>query len=149
MDRARALLDARHACGWLLMALAGCGGSPPDAPALRGLSDRDGQLEWRAMLPCADCDGIASQLVLRRAGAVSAYTLTETYLIGDQGARFIERGQWRQQRDLLRLRGEGGSERVYALLADGRLQQRDAHGQPLRLPRAADTLDPVSLGSDR
>jgi copper homeostasis protein (lipoprotein) len=153
MKPADASLAARHAGWWLVVLLAGCGESPPavapDTPALRTLSDRDGRIQWRAMLPCADCDGIESQLELRRAGPASEYTLSETYLLGDQGARFVEHGQWRQQRDLLRLRGDGGSERVYALLPDGRLQQRDAHGQPLRLPRAADTLMPVSLEPDR
>lgn len=100
------------------------------------------------MLPCADCDGIESQLVLRRAGNASDYTLSEMYLVGEQGARFVEHGQWQQQRELLRLRGDGGSVRVYALLADGRLQQRDAHGKPLRLRREADTLMPVALAPD-
>jgi hypothetical protein len=146
-------IAGRHA-GWTLAVLmAGCGGSPPDVgpetPELRTLSDRDGQVEWRAMLPCADCDGIASQLVLRHAGRADEYTLSETYLVGDQGARFVERGQWRQQRGLLRLRGAGGSERVYALLPDGRLQQRDARGEPLRLPRPAETLMPVTLEPGR
>ncbi len=134
---------------WLLSLLAACGGAPPavtpTARVVHLLPERDGRLEWRAMLPCADCDGIDSQLVLRRAGSSSDYTLSETYLVGDQGARFLEHGQWQQQRDLLRLRGDGGSRRVYALLPDGRLQQRDAHGQPLRLQREADALLPVPL----
>lgn len=148
-----AAIAVRHASTWLVVLLAGCGGSPPTVapatPELRTLSDRDGRVEWRAMLPCADCDGIESQLVLRRTGAASDYTLSETYVVGDQGARFLEHGRWQQRHDLLHLHGDGGSERVYALLPDGRLQQRDAHGQPLRLPRAADTLMPVSLAPDR
>jgi copper homeostasis protein (lipoprotein) len=153
MTPAHASSTARHASWWLVACLAGCGGSPPAdppvAPPLRALSDRDGQIEWQAMLPCADCDGIASQLVLRRAGRASEYTLSETYLVGDQGARFLEHGQWQQRHDLLHLRGDGGSQRVYALLPDGRLQQRDGRGRPLRLPRAAATLMPVSLEPDR
>jgi uncharacterized lipoprotein NlpE involved in copper resistance len=144
---------AAHLVSWSLMALlGGCGRAPPPAaPAqvLHTLSDRDGRVEWRAMLPCADCDGIESQLVLRRAGSASDYTLSEMYLVGEQGARFVEHGQWQQQRELLRLRGDGGSVRVYVLLADGRLQQRDAHGKPLRLRREADTLLPVALAPDR
>jgi hypothetical protein len=59
------------------------------------------------------------------------YTLTEVYQAGDGGARFVENGRWRQERALLRLQGDAGGQRAYALLPDGRLQPRDRHGRAL------------------
>ena len=133
---------------WLLAALGGCGGtSPPAIDHARSVqppAGRDSRVEWRASLPCADCDGIETQLVLQRVGGVDAYRLTETYRTADQDARFIEQGHWHRQADLLRLQGDHGSRRMFALLADGRLQPRDGHGQPLP-PSADEFLEPVAV----
>jgi len=142
-----------HACAWLLGAvLVGCDGPSPPASqatqALHPLADGDGRIEWRGVLACADCDGIDTQLVLQRVGNVSDYRLTEGYLAADQGARFVEHGQWTRQAELLRLRGDDGSRRVYALLPDGRLQPRDGHGNPLP-PRVDDFLVPLTVSSDQ
>jgi uncharacterized lipoprotein NlpE involved in copper resistance len=136
--------------GLLLAALAGCGGSSPPASnaaqSLRQLVESDGRIEWRGALACADCDGIDTQLVLRRVGSIRDYRLTETFLAADQRARFVEQGHWQRQADLLQLRGDRGSRRVFALLPGGRLQPRDDHGRPLP-PRADDFLEPMTVAS--
>ena len=145
-------LPARVLCAWsLLAALAGCHGKPP-APAADGAAqarlDVDGEIQWRGAWPCADCDGIDAQLVLRRAGDRNSYSLTETYRVSGQGERFVETGSWQREGTLVRLRGDGASTRVYALLADGRLEARDAHGAPLQDTDPAAML-PVSATETR
>jgi len=139
-------------CAWSLAAmLAGCHGHPPaeaTVTAAQARLDVDGEIQWRGAWPCADCDGVDAQLVLRRAGDRNSYSLAETYRTGDQGARFVDTGNWQRDGALLRLRGDAGSTRVYALLADGRLQARDAHGRPL--PGVVDTpMLPVSATETR
>jgi hypothetical protein len=129
--------------------LAGCHGKPPpQATAAQARLDVDGEIQWRGAWPCADCDGIDAQLVLRRAGDRNTYSLAETYRLSGQGARFVETGRWQREGALLRLRGDGASMRVYALLADGRLEARDLHGAPLAQASAAPML-PVSATETR
>lgn len=132
----------------LAAGLAACSApSPPSAGDLHAkqpLAQGDGRIEWRGSLACADCDGIQTQLVLQRTGRASDYRLTETYLAAGQGDRFVEHGRWRRDADLLRLQGDGGSRRTFALLADGRLQPRDGHGMALT-PREDDFLEPVTV----
>ena len=138
-------------CAWSLAALlAGCHGQPaqPPANAAQARLDVDGEIQWRGALPCADCDGIDAQLVLRRAGDRTSYSLAETYRVSRQGARFVETGRWQRDGALLRLQGDATSTRVYALLPDGRLQARDLHGE--LLPNdAGETLLPVSATETR
>lgn len=130
---------------WLLLGCAGCHRQAPvdaePASAVAVLAGT-GQIQWRGMGGCADCDGIDSNLTLRRSAAGRDYTLVETYYIRQRGIRFAEHGRWRQAADLVQLAGDGGSRRVYALLPDGRLQARGAHGA--MLPAGA-ALVPVSM----
>jgi hypothetical protein len=138
-------------CTGLVAMLAGCHGQPPaQAPAnpTQARLDVDGEIQWRGAWACADCDGIDAQLVLRRAGDRNTYSLAETYRSGSQGARFLDTGSWQREGALLRLRGDGRSTRVYALLADGRLEARDLHGAPLAAASAAPML-PVSATEAR
>ena len=115
---------------------AGCQPAPAPLPVI---AHADGQVAWRGTMPCADCVGIAVQLVLERKGGERRYQLVETYLLADgRGARFVEHGQWRQQADRLQLHGSDDSHRTYALAADGRLQARDSHGR--RLPVQDDAM---------
>ena len=103
----------------------------------------DGRIEWQGLLPCVDCDGIQTQLSLLRNGELRSYTLTETYLAEDGDTRFVDGGHWQRDGDLLRLRSDAGAVHVYAVLADGRLQPRDARGRAFS-PRDDDFLEPVT-----
>lgn len=105
----------------------------------------DGRIEWQGLLPCADCDGIQTTLVLERAGNARRFSLAETYLAED-GARFIDTGQWRSRQGLLELQGDGGARRVYGLLPGGRLQPRDTRGRRYT-DRQGDFLVPVTVGN--
>jgi len=133
-------------CLWLLVFwLAGCErATTPIAPLGVGRTlPADGRIEWQGLLPCADCDGIQTQLSLLRNGDSRSYVLTETYLAEEGDTRFVDGGQWQRDGDLLRLRGNAGGIHVYALLADGRLQPRDAQGRAFT-PRDGDFLEPVT-----
>ncbi len=103
----------------------------------------DGQIRWRARASCADCEGIDTQLTLRRTGRLNEFILVETYYGGHRGIRFADHGHWQQSGGFLHLHGNGGSERNYALLPDGRLLASGAHGTPLSADAAA--LVPVSV----
>lgn len=122
------------ACGCILaaslflLAAAGCGHEQAPLP---GIAGGDGRVEWRGMAPCADCDGIDTRLLLERDGDDRRYLLVETYLADGGGARFLDRGQWRQSAALLRLEGSSGSLRTYTVLDDGRLRASDWHGEAL------------------
>ncbi len=134
----------RSGLPWCMAAclLAACDASraPAEAP-LPAIAQEDGRVEWRGVLPCADCDGIETLLVLERRGQARHYDLAETFLAARDGARFTESGQWRMQGAALSLDGEGGASRHYVLLPDGRLQPQDGRGRPFRL--RGDVLLPV------
>ncbi|MCD9031752.1 copper resistance protein NlpE [Luteimonas sp. Y-2-2-4F] len=106
--------------------LAACGWSPPEPV---GAGER---MAWQGLQGCADCAGIETVLVLERAGGERSFRLTETYLTDLGGTPFVDSGGWHLDAPLIRLQGEGGSERAYAMLGDGRLQSRDADGAALR-----------------
>jgi NlpE-like protein len=113
-------------------------------PASTGTPAPQSRAEWRGRLPCADCDAIDARLVLQRGGGRGdGYRLVETYRSGNAAARFVEQGRWQREQTLLRLRGDAGSVRFYALLPDGRLQPRGKHGAALD-PAGGDALVPVS-----
>lgn len=108
--------------------LAACGWAPPVSDPVA-----DGErMAWQGQQGCADCAGIETVLVLERAGGEQSFRLTETYLTELGGTPFVDSGGWRLDASLIRLEGEGGSERAYAMLGDGRLQSRDAEGAALR-----------------
>ena len=134
----------------LLLALSGCERGVPaaSAPPLPQIERGDGRIAWHGALACADCEAIQTQLVLERAGDVRSYTLTETFLAADGGARFAEAGRWQRAGDLIRMQGDAGSVRAYALLPDGSLQPRDPRGR--RFPRReGDVLSPVTADVTR
>jgi hypothetical protein len=136
------------ACLLLAALLPGCERATPPAPAAADAFADEGSIEWQGLLACADCEAIDTRLLLQRGGSHRDYVLTETYLAGPEGARFVEHGRWRRDQALLRLQGDDGSKRVYALLPDGRLQPRDGHGRALP-PRDDDFLLPVTVSDAR
>lgn len=118
-----------------------------DAPA-PGLAATDAGLEFEGVRPCADCVAIGTRLRLEQVGDARRYRLTERYDLGNGERRFDETGAWESRGELLRLRAQGGGERVYMRLDDGRLHARDEAGRPL--PAAADdVLVPVAFDHRR
>lgn len=123
------------------VALAAC--TVERAPvATLPLAAADGRIEWRGAMPCADCDGIETVLVLERAGERRRYELVETFHAADGGARFADVGDWRMQDARVDLDGDDGSRRHYAVLDNGALQPRDAAGRSFDTA-GADVLMPV------
>lgn len=114
-----------------LAVAAGCdGGAPsssPHPPVPPPSEDVPGQLQWRGLLACADCDGIDTRLQLAH-GDVPRYELVELFLVRQGEERFVERGRWSHDGRYLRLRADDGGERVWAIEPDGRLSLRDAGG---------------------
>ena len=143
-------MPARIAGAWLLLAaLAACDGQRGAAPAVVApIEQGEGRVEWNGMQPCADCEGIETRLVLTRDGARRNFVLSETYL-AERPVRFVASGQWRRERDLLQLRAEDGSRLSYALLADGRLQPRDARGRRLATSDGDGLLMPATSAPGR
>ncbi|WP_160170694.1 copper resistance protein NlpE N-terminal domain-containing protein [Luteimonas huabeiensis] len=115
--------------------LAACGWT---APQPVGEGER---MAWQGLQACADCAGIETELVLERMDGTRSFRLTETYLTDLGATPFVDSGGWRVDASLIRLEGEGGSERAYAVLDDGRLQSRDAGGGAL--PGGGHVLQPI------
>lgn len=115
---------------------AGCGRGGGDDAARRGASDRLERLaasgsvvEWRGRLPCADCRGIDTRLMLGHDDGGRVYELVEVYVSGDGETRFEEAGRWRVDNALLELESEEGGLRRYAVVHGGMLQVRDLRGR--------------------
>ena len=117
-------------------------GRAPEPPAASSA------MEFRGERPCTDCLGIESWLRLDQDGATRSYRLVEHYRSAGHQRRFEEAGEWAADGDLLRLRYQGGGERVYARLAEGVLQARDSQGRPLA-GAADDVMMPVNFATVR
>ena len=128
--------------------LAGCEiAAPPGSPGAAGATSNSA-MEFRGQRPCVDCNGIEAWLRLEQDGKQRHFRLIEHYRGGGREQRFDDEGEWLAEGDLLRLRSRNGGERVYARMADGTLQARDAHGRPL--PAAADdVMMPVTFDTAR
>jgi copper homeostasis protein (lipoprotein) len=84
------------------LALAGCqkqkapeaaAKADPEAPA-GVIADFGGERVWQGVLPCADCLGIDTRLVLRQDSGGRHYVLAETYLGAAEPNRFEREGRW-------------------------------------------------------
>ena len=68
---------------------------PPPAPAAAKPAEVAGVLTFEGLLPCADCPGLKTELVLTPKGegwAEGTYRLTETYL--ERGGPTVTTGEW-------------------------------------------------------
>ena len=90
---------------------------------------------WAGVLPCSDCQGIDTRLVLRLAADQREYLLTEDYLGGSGKRRFSTAGTWTERfvevegerRTLYILDPERSAQRL-ALQADGALVLLEGEG---------------------
>lgn len=107
-----------------LLALAACGQETPSGDETAGPADTrdaeapvDGDFEraWLGVLPCADCDGIQTRLVLRGENGARRYLLEETYLGAEGDNAFVQEGEWREETVQL----EGVDTTVYRLDPQG------------------------------
>lgn len=134
----------------LLLALASaCERQSASAPpVLAPLEQGRGSVQFEGMQPCADCEGIRTQLVLSREQGERGFVLTETYL-APQPVPFVSHGQWRREGALLHLEAADGARLVYAVLEGGRLQPRDGQGRRLATSDGDGLLMPVASQGDR
>ena len=56
----------------------------------------NGERTWVGLLPCSDCQGIDTRLVLRSRGGQRDYLLTETYIGGRGKNTFSREGAWKE-----------------------------------------------------
>lgn len=106
---------------------SGCMRGDGNTPQAREVID-EGVAEWRGSLPCADCEGIDTRLVLEQRGDLRRYRLVEVYVALDGSQSFNEAGEWDLDASLLSLAPGTGGLRRYALVRGGALQVRDPGG---------------------
>lgn len=141
-----------HSRGVLLLAfvlLAACGPGQEAAPsgsAAPGLGSSSGpgteqaadgnELVWSGVLPCSDCAGVDTRLVLRTDGLRRRFGLTETYIGGQGETRFSRQGDWIEGSRVID--GEslasytldpGAGGQVFVLRPDGALELLDGEGR--------------------
>jgi len=99
-------------------------------------SAQDTERIWAGLLPCRDCQGIDTRLVLRTDGGRRNYVLTETYLGGSGKTSFNRAGTWIELQR--KVGGEpqttyvldpGQATQRFSLQPDGALELLDAEGK--------------------
>jgi copper homeostasis protein (lipoprotein) len=129
----------------LLLTLAACtrekgaGAPAPGAGAVVPATPADEDIErtWAGLMPCSDCQGIDTRLILRTQRGKRSYLLSETYLGGVGQTSFNRAGTWTE---LVRTAGKDAqvtyvldpdkAAQSYALQPDGALEMLDASGKP-------------------
>ena len=136
--------DSRGRLLALLLVLAACkpqGEQGAPATAENGAqpvpaTSEDSERTWAGLLPCTDCQGIDTRLVLRTENGKRNYLLTETYLGGSGKTSFNRAGTWTE----LQYRTSGEQQvtyvldpdkaaQHYALQPDGALELLDENGK--------------------
>lgn len=110
--------------------------APADAEADAAAAEDNFERTWLGVLPCTDCDGIQTRLLLVREGSEQTYELQETYLGADGEAVFDQKGNWTRESDdeeraLYRLDPATVGGRRFELRPDGALELLDGAGRPL------------------
>ena len=80
-------------------ASAPAAGTQASAPAGDASAEAPAERVWQGVLPCSDCLGIDTRLVLREEGRQRRYSLVETYLGAHAPNRFERRGRWQEMRN--------------------------------------------------
>jgi copper homeostasis protein (lipoprotein) len=129
-----------------LLGLAACRGEPAPAPeagtpppgkVAAPAAGEHFEMSWQGVLPCADCDGIQTRLLLRADADGQRYELEETYLGEDTGNRFEQQGRWVQE--TLRMGAQSGvvyrldpqgPSRWFWLQPDGGLEMLEGQDRP-------------------
>lgn len=92
---------------------------------------------WSGVLPCSDCAGVDTRLVLRSEGSRRQFELTESYIGGQGETRFSRTGNWAE--GTRAIEGEalasytldaGSGALVFVLRPDGALELLDSEGRP-------------------
>ena len=95
---------------------------------------------WVGLLPCSDCQGIDTRLVLRLDGNRRNYLMTETFVGGTQAGKrsFNRAGSWAELTALMDgepvvqyILDPGKSGQRYLVQPDGALELVDEQGHPL------------------
>jgi copper homeostasis protein (lipoprotein) len=90
-----------------VVALAGCGrdrapaamAATPGEASSGAIADFGEERVWQGVLPCSDCEGIDTRLVLQQQGNSRRYRLEETYLGAASPNHFERKGQWIQAQE--------------------------------------------------
>jgi len=94
-------------------ATQGAGPSSPGSAAGEVMQESpNGERTWVGLLPCSDCQGIDTRLVLRARDGHRDYLLTETYIGGRGKNTFSREGEWTQ------VTGTGGGEPLTLYVLD-------------------------------
>jgi copper homeostasis protein (lipoprotein) len=122
---------------------AGPGASGADWAAAVGPFAEGSERIWSGLLPCRDCAGVDTRLVLQLKDRQRSYLLTETYLGGEAPNRFTRAGRWIEseravdgERVTAYTLDPGRAAQVYVLRPDGALELLDAQGRPQAQPIA-------------
>ena len=122
---------------------AGPGASGADWPAAVGPFTEGSERIWSGLLPCRDCAGVDTRLVLQLKDRQHSFLLTETYLGGEAPNRFTRAGRWIEseravdgERVTAYTLDPGRAAQVYVLRPDGSLELLDAEGRPQAHPIA-------------
>lgn len=117
------------------LALTACTGGPPSRE-----SPASGTERYEGTLPCSNCSGIATTLIVERDsndGEPATFYLHEMYIDATGGQRVNTRwGHWSQYRDIAErtiylMEPEIGSQRRYLLNENGALQPLNDEGSPV------------------
>jgi copper homeostasis protein (lipoprotein) len=122
---------------------AGPGASGADWPAAVGPFAEGSERIWSGLLPCRDCEGVDTRLVLQLKDRKRSYLLTETYVGGAAPNRFTRAGRWMEtqraqggERLTTYILDPGAAAQQFVLQPDGALELLDAQGQPQAQPIA-------------
>ena len=140
-------VSTRAALCLLFVAVAACqpdkdkGAAPPSAeasgaPPPAGWQQADSERTWAGLLPCRDCQGIDTRLVLRYDRGRRAYLMTETYLGGSGKTSFNRAGTWTEvqatvdgEPQVTYVLDPDQAAQRFALQPDGALELLDANGR--------------------